>query len=135
MQPVVPCIGSTRIAASSAAVRLDQHLDRGDVIVAADQKLERRIDRTAVAAEIEDPAVVSAIEDQDLRAAGDRARGTDRHQIGLVPELVKRTSSIDGKRAQTAAANRASVAPCAPKLSPPASAASIASRIAGCEWP
>jgi len=55
--------------------------------------------------------------------------------LASVPELVKRTRSIDGKRAQIAAANRTSVALCAPKLSPPSSAAVIAWRMMGCEWP
>ncbi len=61
----------------------DQLLDRGEIVVAADQKLERRVQRAAMAAEIKHAAVIAAGEDQDLGPAGDRARGTDRHQIGL----------------------------------------------------
>ena len=38
-------------------------------------------------------------------------------------------------RTQIAVANRASAALCAPKLSPPSSAAAIAWRMTGCEWP
>jgi hypothetical protein len=64
-------------------VRPDQLLDRGEIVVAAEQKLERRIERATVAAEIKDAAVIAAGEHQNLGAAGDRARGADRHQIGL----------------------------------------------------
>ena len=52
-----------------------------------------------------------------------------------VPELVKRTRSIDGKRAQTSAANRSSQGLAEPKTIPASSARSTASRSTGCEWP
>ncbi len=49
----------------------------------ADQIVERRVDRAAMAAEIEHAAVIAAAKDQDLGPAGDGAGGADRHQIGL----------------------------------------------------
>ena len=108
MQPVVPCIGSTRIAASSARCGGPVSSTALEIVVAAEQILERRVERAAMAAEIEDAAVVAAVEHQDLRPAGDRAAALTAIRLASVPELVKRTSSIDGKRAQIAAAKRAS---------------------------
>src|SRR5437660_817477 len=52
-------------------------------------------------------------------------------RLASVPELVKRTSSIDGKRACTAAAKRGSKLLWPPRLMPPSSARSMARRMSG----
>ena len=83
MQPVVPCIGSIRIAASSARCGRTSASTAVEVVVLPEQILERRVERAAMAAEIKDAAMVAALEHQDLRPAGDRPRRADRHQIGL----------------------------------------------------
>ena len=56
-------------------------------------------------------------------------------RFASVPELVNRTSSIDGNRSQTAAARPASYSFGAPKQMPSASASRTAPRMIGCEWP
>ena len=65
------------------AVGADEVLDRVEIVVMPDQIVERRVDRAAMAAEIEHAAVIAAAKDQDLGAAGDGSGGADRHQIGL----------------------------------------------------
>src|SRR3546814_8803990 len=55
--------------------------------------------------------------------------------ISSVPEFVKRTRSIEGKRPQTAAASSASIRLCPPRTMPPSRARSIDCRITGSEWP
>ena len=64
-------------------MRSDEGAGALDVVVLGEQKLERRVDHAALAAEIEDPAVIAAGEHQDLAAAGQGARRADRHQIGF----------------------------------------------------
>ena len=71
-----------RIAARSP-VRRDQRAHALDVVVGAHQIVERRVDRAALAAEIEDAAVIAAVEHQDLLLPVMRDRGGDRHQIRL----------------------------------------------------
>ncbi len=64
-------------------MRRDQRAGALDVVVGGQQIIERRVDRAALAAEIEDAAVVAAVEDENLLAPGNRDGGADRHQIGL----------------------------------------------------
>ena len=113
MQPLPPSIGSTRIAARVGAVRRDQCARPPAMsLYLADQVIERRVDRAALAAEIKDAAVIAAVEHQDLVARPVIARAAlTAIRLASVPELVKRTSSIEGKRAQIAAAKRASAGP------------------------
>src|SRR5262249_21913881 len=60
-----------------------------EIVIAAEQILERRIERAAMTAKIKDPAVVAALKDQYLRPAGDRTRSADRHQIGFSAGIGK----------------------------------------------
>ncbi len=55
--------------------------------------------------------------------------------VASVPELQKRTRSIDGNRSQIAAASSDSYRLGAPKTNPSSSASRIASTITGCECP
>ena len=55
--------------------------------------------------------------------------------VASVPELTKRTISIDGKVAVTRSASRTSSWVGAPKLVPRAAASPMAARTAGCAWP
>ena len=52
-------------------VRRDQRPHRLDVVIGAEQIVERRVDDAALAAEIKDAAVIAAGEHQDLLLAGD----------------------------------------------------------------
>ncbi len=87
-----------------APVRRDEGAGAGDVVVFADQKLERRVDLAALAAEIEDAAVIAALEDQHLGMAGQGAGQADRHQIGLgaavgeAHQLDRRKARADRRR-------------------------------------
>src|SRR5215472_12689796 len=82
----------------------DQCLDRLEIVVAAEQILERRIERAAMAAEIKDPAVVASLENQNFQPASDRACGADRHQIcfgagiGEPHQLDRREAGTDRRR-------------------------------------
>ena len=65
-----------------------------------------------------------------------KARAADRAiRLASVPELVKRTRSIEPKRAQIASARSTSYRVCAPRLIPSCSASAIALRTTGFECP
>src|SRR5215831_4404836 len=81
-------------------MRPDQRHDCFKIVVAAKQILERRIERAAMAAEIKDPAMVAALENQNFRPAGDRPRGADRHQIGFGAGVSK-THQLDRRETGT----------------------------------
>ena len=68
MQPLVPCIGSIRIAASSARCGPTSARLPSRSLYSPEQKLERRVERAALAAEIKHAAVIAAVEHQDLLA-------------------------------------------------------------------
>ena len=117
------------------AMRPNQSLDRLEIVVAAEQILERRIERAAMAAEIKHAAVIAALEHQNLRPAGDRARGADRHQIGLgagigkAHQLDRRKAGADRRgKPRLGRIVRAEIEAAIERRS-------IALRIAGCEWP
>jgi hypothetical protein len=76
------------------------------------------------------PAKTSTAERPVTARASESAR-----RFASVPELQKRTRSMDGKRAQTASANTVSYRFGAPSTIPSASAVRIASTMTGWEWP
>ena len=87
--------GRARDAAPAAHHRLDD--DRGEllrvpldererglgVVVTAVDHREGRVDGRAAVREGEHAAVIGAVEDEDVAAPGDRARGRERHQVAL----------------------------------------------------
>ncbi len=61
----------------------DQRPGAVDVIVGAEDKVERGVDRDAAAAKIEQPAVIAAGEHHDLVTPRDMACGRHRHEVCL----------------------------------------------------
>ena len=106
MQPPEPSIGSTSTAASSSRAPRSA-LACLEIVVRRDDEGVRRVPGRVAVREEEDAAVVAAVEDQDLRAAGDDPRGVIANRFASVPEFVNRTRSMPEALAHQLARARA----------------------------